>query len=103
MREPAYPALSTCCCSCIWPISLGYQVMASVSMITGYFDLRHQVHEPGFEIDWYRPVITTATGAAKTAGLAPGDTVESLNGLLPIPGRAVMQSTRFYVRPDWKR
>jgi len=80
-------------------ISLGYQVMASVSLITGYFDLRHQVHEPGFEIDWYRPVITSATGAAKQAGLATGDTVESLNGI-PYKGRAVMQSTRFYARPD---
>ena len=79
-------------------ISLGYQLVGSVSMVVGYFDLRHQVHEPGFDIDWYRPVVTGATGAAKDAGLVAGDTVESLNGI-PYTGRAILQKTRWYARP----
>ena len=80
-------------------ISLGYQLTGSVSLITAYFDLRHQVHDPEFEIDWFRPVIASATGAAKQAGLAAGDTVESLNGV-HYTGRAVLQAARFYASPN---
>ena len=79
-------------------ISLGYQLTCSVSLIVGFFDLRHQVKDPGFEIDTYRPVVTSARGIAKQAGIAPGDIVESLNGV-PFTGRAVMQATRWYAHP----
>jgi sigma-B regulation protein RsbU (phosphoserine phosphatase) len=79
-------------------ISLGYHLVGSVSLIVGYFDLRHQVQEPEFETNWYRPVVTSATGAAKQSGLAPGNIVESLNGV-PYTGRAQMQADRWYALP----
>jgi len=79
-------------------ISLGYQLTAAVSLIVGYFDLRHQVQEPAFAIDMYRPVVTSATGVARQNGLEAGDTVESLNGV-PYTGRTLLQSTRWYAHP----
>jgi phosphoserine phosphatase RsbU/P len=79
-------------------ISLGYQITGSVSLIVGYFDLRHQVREPAFGMEWYRPVIDKASGISGQQGLAPGDTVESLDGA-PFKGRAQMQSTRWHAHP----
>lgn len=75
-------------------ISLGYQIAGSVSLVTGYFDLRHQVQEP-FAMDFYDFTVTSVTKTAQKAGLAPGDTVESLNGT-PYTGRAQWQAARWY-------
>src|SRR5258708_891635 len=79
-------------------ISLGYQITGSVSLIVGYFDLRHQVREPAFDIDFYRPVIEKASGIPSQRGLAAGDTVESIDGV-PFTGRAQMQAARWYAHP----
>ena len=59
-------------------LTLTYQIVASVSLITGYFDLRHQAKSP-FEIDYLRPVISSITDDAKRQGLSTGDTVLSIN------------------------
>lgn len=75
-------------------ISLTYQIVASVSLIVGYFDLRHQVQAP-FEIAFERPVIASVKAPAKQAGLAVGDRIESLNGI-PYKGRALWQGIRWY-------
>jgi phosphoserine phosphatase RsbU/P len=75
-------------------ISLTYQIVAAVSLIVGYFNLRHQVREP-FEVDYSQPRVTSVTEPAKRAGLRVGDTIESLNGA-PYYGRALWQSTRWY-------
>ncbi len=75
-------------------ISLTYQLVASVSLIVGYFDLRRQVQEP-FDIDFETPVVKMVTDRAKRAGLRVGDTVESLNGT-PYYGRELWQKIRWY-------
>jgi phosphoserine phosphatase RsbU/P len=75
-------------------VTLTYQIVASVSLIVGYFDLRHQAKSP-FEIDYTRPVITSLTDPAKHAGVALGDTVLSINDE-PFTGRAVWQRQRWY-------
>jgi len=79
-------------------ISLGYQILASVSLIIGYFDLRHQVQDPGLVIDAYGPIVSSVTEVPKKLGLAVGDTVESLNGS-PYTGKAQLQSDRWYAHP----
>ncbi|MFZ0594336.1 MAG: GAF domain-containing SpoIIE family protein phosphatase [Bryobacteraceae bacterium] len=78
-------------------ISLTYQIVASVSFIVGYFNLRHQVRAP-FGVDSERPAITSVTKEAKRAGLAAGDTIESLNGA-PYNGEALWRATRWYAHP----
>jgi phosphoserine phosphatase RsbU/P len=75
-------------------ISLTYQLAGSVSLIVGYFDLRHQVRAP-FDIGFNRPVLKGLSEEAKRAGLVDGDTVESLDGI-PYRGRSLWQSTRWY-------
>jgi sigma-B regulation protein RsbU (phosphoserine phosphatase) len=65
-----------------------------VSLIVGYFDLRHQVGAP-FDIGFDHPVLSGLSEQAKRARLAEGDTVESLDGI-PYWGRALWQSTRWY-------
>jgi hypothetical protein len=59
-------------------ISGTYQVVAAVSIVVGFFDLRHQVHLP-FEVDYKRPTITSVAEGAHKAGLKVNDTIESLN------------------------
>jgi phosphoserine phosphatase RsbU/P len=78
-------------------ISLTYQVVASVSLIVGYFDLRHQVQAP-FDIGFYHPVLKDLSEPAKRAGLVAGDRIESLDSV-PYRGRALWQSTRWYAHP----
>ncbi len=75
-------------------VSLMYQIVASVSLITGYFDLRHQIQTP-FEVDFERPIVTTVTDSAKRAGLNAGDVIESLDGE-SYWGRALWQRVRWY-------
>jgi sigma-B regulation protein RsbU (phosphoserine phosphatase) len=77
-------------------ISLIYQIVASVSLIVGYFDLRHQVRAP-FSVDFEQPILTEVTESGKRAGLVNGDRVESINGI-PYTGRAVWQKARWYAR-----
>src|ERR1700748_2792742 len=79
-------------------ISLGYQIVASVSMVTGILDLRHQVEDPGIVFDSYRPVITSVTAVPRQLGLAARDTVESLNGV-PSVARQQVQPARWYPHP----
>jgi sigma-B regulation protein RsbU (phosphoserine phosphatase) len=79
-------------------ISLAYQIAGSVSLIVGYFDLRHQVREPAFGISYYDSLIDRASGIPQQRGLAAGDTVESINGV-PFTGRAQMQAARWYAHP----
>ncbi|HEX4227687.1 MAG TPA: SpoIIE family protein phosphatase [Bryobacteraceae bacterium] len=78
-------------------VSFSYQIVASVSLITGYFDLRHQVQTP-FEPDYLRPVVNSVSDEAKRAGLRTGDIIVSLNGQ-PYRGRALWQRERWYARP----
>jgi phosphoserine phosphatase RsbU/P len=78
-------------------ISLTYQFAGSVSLIVGYFDLRHQVEAP-FDVGFNRLELKDLSEAAKQAGLKAGDRVESLDGV-PYRGRAVWQSTRWYAHP----
>ncbi len=78
-------------------VTLTYQMVASVSLIVGYFDLRHQAQSP-FEIDFLRPVISSVTDAAKRGGLTAGDAVLSINDE-PYRGRAVWQQQRWYAHP----
>jgi hypothetical protein len=80
-------------------ISLGYQITGSVSLIVGYFDLRHQVEEPAIDIDTYSSAITRVTGVPAQKGLAVGDAVESINGE-PYTGRAQWLATRWYAHDD---
>ncbi len=79
-------------------ISLGYQITGSVSLIVGYFDLRHQVEEPAIDLDTYNPTITRVSGVPAQKGLAVGDTVESVNGE-PYTGRAQWLAARWYAHP----
>jgi sigma-B regulation protein RsbU (phosphoserine phosphatase) len=81
-------------------ISLAYQIVASVSLIVGYFDLRHQASAP-FSVDFDRPVLTEVTESGKRAGLANGDRLESIDGI-PYTGRAVWQKARWYAHPGDK-
>ncbi|HXE12430.1 MAG TPA: SpoIIE family protein phosphatase [Bryobacteraceae bacterium] len=82
-------------------ISLTYQIVASVSLIVGYFDLRHQVQTP-FSVDFERPILTDVTESGKLAGLANGDRIESINGI-PYTGRAQWQKARWYAHPGDKQ
>jgi phosphoserine phosphatase RsbU/P len=79
-------------------ISLGYQIVATVSMTIGYLDLRHQVQDPHLAIDAYSPVISSVTDVQRRLGLAVGDRVETLNGA-PYTGRAQFQADRWYAHP----
>jgi phosphoserine phosphatase RsbU/P len=76
--------------------SFTYQVVASVSLIVGYFDLRHQIREP-FEVDYAKPVVTKVNPPAEVAGMRVGDRIEAINGV-PYAGRAVWQRARWYAR-----
>lgn len=78
-------------------VSLTYQIVASVSLIVGYFDLRHQVSEP-FQIDFEQPIVTGGTPTSKQVGLAVGDKIESINGA-SYTGRALWQRIRWYAHP----
>ena len=78
-------------------ISATYQIVASISLMAGYFNLRHQSRAP-FEINSARPLVTSVTGPGKRAGLAVGDEIESINGI-PYTGRAVWQRIRWYAHP----
>ncbi len=78
-------------------ISLTYQVVGSVSLIVGYFNLRGQVQAP-FDIGFNRPRLEDLGEPAMRAGLVAGDTVESLDGV-PYRGRALWQRTRWYAHP----
>ena len=80
-------------------ISLTYQLAGSVSLIVGYFDLRHQVRAP-FDIGFDRPVLRGLSEQAKRAGLVEGDTVESLDGI-PYQGRSLSQR-RSYRVSEWR-
>src|SRR5579863_5923684 len=79
-------------------ISLSYQIVATVSMIVGYLNLRHQVEDPHLDIDAYSPVIASVTDLQRKLGLAVGDKVEMVNGE-PYTGRAQLQADRWYARP----
>jgi sigma-B regulation protein RsbU (phosphoserine phosphatase) len=78
-------------------VSGTYQIVAAVSLVVGFFDLRHQVQQP-FEVGYEHPTITSVEEAAQKAGLRAGDTIESLNGE-PYWGRALFQKVRWYARP----
>jgi sigma-B regulation protein RsbU (phosphoserine phosphatase) len=78
-------------------ISGSYQIVAAVSLVVGFFDLRHQVHQP-FEVDYKRPTITSVAEDAHKAGLRVDDTITSLNGE-PYWGQALLQKVRWYARP----
>jgi sigma-B regulation protein RsbU (phosphoserine phosphatase) len=78
-------------------ISGSYQIVAAVSLLVGFFDLRHQVEQP-FEVGYNPPTISSVTEAGQKAGLKVGDTIESLNGE-PYWGRALVQRVRWYARP----
>ena len=45
-------------------VTLAWQLTASVSLIAGYFDLRHQVQDQGLVFDTYTPVIRSAATQA---------------------------------------
>ena len=77
-------------------VSGTYQIMAAVSIVVGFFDLRHQVHLP-FEVDYKRPTVTSVAEGAQKAGLRVDDTIESLNGK-PYWGQALLQKVRWYAR-----
>jgi hypothetical protein len=77
-------------------ISGTYQIVAAVSLVVGFFDLRHQVHQP-FEVGYKRPTITSVAEGAHKAGLRVDDTIESLNGE-PYWGQALLQKVRWYAR-----
>lgn len=79
-------------------ISLGYQVVATVSMSIGFLDLRHQVTDPHLDIDAYSPLVASVTDVQSKLGLAVGDRVETLNGE-PYTGRAQFQADRWYAKP----
>ncbi len=79
-------------------VSLTYQVVGSVSLVTGYFDLRHQVQEP-FQVDFYRPTVTTTSSLAAGAGLEVGDHIISIGGQ-PYSGKAQLQAARWYASPS---
>ncbi len=79
-------------------VSLTYQISGDVSLVVGYFDLRHQVKEPDFRIDDYKTTVSSVRGIPAQKGIEVGDTVESLNGV-PFTGRAVMQAVRWYAHP----
>jgi phosphoserine phosphatase RsbU/P len=96
MRPNRSPALNWLLVAYI-VISLGYQIIASASLITGYFDLRHQIREP-FETDFDTLKIKSVTPEANAAGVRIGDRLESLNGK-PYAGRAQWQSIRWYSHP----
>ena len=78
-------------------ISLTFQIVAAASLVVAHFNLRHQVRAP-FEVGFQQPKIIAVTEPAKRAGLAVGDTIESLNST-PYWGRALWQSTRWYAHP----
>ncbi len=75
-------------------VSATYQVVGSVSLVTGYLDLRNQVKEP-FEVAYYQPLITQTSALAAGAGLEVGDTLLSIGGHL-YEGRAQVQAARWY-------
>jgi phosphoserine phosphatase RsbU/P len=77
-------------------ISGTYQIAGAVGIVVGFFDLRHQVHQP-FEVDFNRPTITSVAEGAHKAGLRADDTIESLNGE-PYRGQALLQKVRWYAR-----
>jgi len=78
-------------------ISFTYQVVGSVSLTVSYLDLRRQAREP-FAIAFEEPVITDVRDEAKSAGLAVGDKVESIDGI-PYHGRALWQRIGWYAHP----
>jgi sigma-B regulation protein RsbU (phosphoserine phosphatase) len=96
MRKRA-PVAVYCLLGLYIAISLAYQIVGSVAVIVGFFDLRHQVEEP-FQTDWYRPVVTSMSSEAASAGLRKGDTVETIDGM-PLRGRALIQAARWYAHP----
>ena len=78
-------------------VSLGYQIVASVSLIVGYFNLRRQVDQP-FDPGYTHRRISSVSPLASKAGLQVGDTLETLNGV-PFAGRAQWQEARFFAHP----
>ncbi len=77
-------------------VSLTYQVANSIFLITavGDFNLRHQVQDP-FQFNFETGVISDASTAAKSAGIAAGDRLDSINDV-PYTGLAQWQRTRWY-------
>jgi uncharacterized Zn ribbon protein len=71
---------------------LTYQIVASVSLIVGFFDLRHQTQSP-FEIEYLKSVLSSVTEDAKRTVLTTGDTLVSIKDK-PLLGRAVWQRQR---------
>jgi sigma-B regulation protein RsbU (phosphoserine phosphatase) len=96
MRKRA-PVFVYCLLGLYIAISLAYQIAGSVGLVVGFFDLRHQVQEP-FQTEWYRPVVTSMSPEAAKAGLAKGDTVETIDGV-HLRGRALVQAARWYAHP----
>ncbi len=78
-------------------ISGTYQIVGALSIVVAILDLRHQAEQP-FEVGYNPPTISSVTEAAQKAGLATGDTIESLNGE-SYWGRALLQKVRWYARP----
>jgi phosphoserine phosphatase RsbU/P len=77
-------------------IAATYEIVASVSVIISYFNLRKQVVEP-FRIEG-NSLIADPADDAKRAGLSAGDTVLSINGV-PFNGYALWHRIRWYARP----
>ena len=96
MRKRA-PVAVYCLLGLYIAISLAYQIVGSVALVVGFFDLRHQAQEP-FQTEWYRPVVTLLSPEAASAGLASGDTVETIDGIR-LRGRALIQAARWYAHP----
>ena len=76
-------------------IAGAYEVVNSISTITGDFNLRNQVQAP-FQLDG--SLIESVAASATQAGVEKGDTVLAINRL-PFTGMALWQRIRWYARP----
>ena len=78
-------------------VSGTYQTVGTISTLTAYFDVRHQVTEP-FQVK-YGPKIVSVGKLAAGAGLAVGDTLVTLGGK-PYTARFELQAARFFASPS---